>query len=86
MLVLPATCEAGLSVCLGVQVFLRAIRECPWSKAVWLEGFALLGAAMGKQGQELLDVLREKELRVRTDLYEVQLAALDAAALLGTSN
>eukprot|EP00897_Mesotaenium_endlicherianum_P007418 jgi/Mesen1/6704/ME000343S05860 len=56
------------------QVFFRAVHMCPWSKELWLDGFRQLnGVLSGKEQSELADIMREKELRVRTDIYEILL-------------
>jgi hypothetical protein len=61
------------------KVFLRGVRECPWSQALWLGGLgAAAGAMGGKELGELLGIMADKEVRQRTDLYEVMLAALEA--------
>lgn len=60
------------------QIFLQAIEACPWSKGLWLDGLAILnGQCPGKELTELLRVMRDKELAVRTDVLEVVLAELE---------
>lgn len=56
------------------RVYFRAINACPWSKALWLDGFKSLRDHMSPSEMgELLDVMREKDLRLRTDVYEILL-------------
>ena len=50
----------------------RAVRACPWVKALWMMAFEELRAAMGQD--ELIGVyemMEEKELRLHVDLREV---------------
>ena len=54
--------------------FFRAIHICPWSKQLWLDGLRSLGSVLSpREMGELLDIMREKELRIRTDVYEILL-------------
>ena len=77
------------------RVFLRGVRQCPGSKPLWLEG--LLYAAAGdssaggavpqallapRQAKELLEVMGEKGVRMRTDVMEAVMQALDEQPLL----
>lgn len=62
------------------KVFLRAIRECPGSKAVWMEGF---GAAAQHEGvlrpheaSELIAAMEEKGLRVHVDVMEAAMQCM----------
>lgn len=58
------------------RVFFRAINAVPWCKALWVDGLlglGLSGALSARERSELLDVMREKEVRVRTDTFEVLL-------------
>lgn len=60
------------------RVFYRAINACPWSKRIWLDGLRLLavkGVLDSRQAGELLDMMRERGLRCRTDIYEILLEA-----------
>lgn len=43
------------------------------------------GALAPRERAELLDVARERGVRLRTDVYEALLAAVDPAALLGAA-
>ncbi|KAK9820400.1 hypothetical protein WJX72_009973 [[Myrmecia] bisecta] len=64
------------------RVFLRAIHICPAAKALWLDGFASLTEQMSdKERSELLDIMRDKDLRIRTDVYEVLLAAMEGTLM-----
>jgi len=55
--------------------FLRAIRACPWSKSVWLEGLQLCSQGTMKTNEvnEFLETMKEKGIRLRTDIYEILL-------------
>lgn len=56
------------------RIYFRAIHSCPWSKRLWLDGFTKLSAALtAKELSDLLEVMRDKELNVRTDVYEILL-------------
>ena len=61
-------------------VFLRAINAVPWSKAVWLYGLTHIQHVFtANERSALIEVMREKEVTVRTDMYEVLLeSAVDA--------
>jgi hypothetical protein len=53
-------------------------------QALWLDGLVGIGEAVGpKERGELLELMKERELRVRTDTYEILLAAVDEQRLLG---
>ncbi|KAK9818916.1 hypothetical protein WJX81_005554, partial [Elliptochloris bilobata] len=66
------------------RVFLRGVHACAWAKALWLDGLVRArGALVPRERAELLEVARERGVRVRTDVYEALLAAVDPAALLG---
>ncbi|XP_074269561.1 uncharacterized protein LOC141592695 isoform X2 [Silene latifolia] len=56
------------------RVFFRAIHACPWSKTLWLDGFQKLNNILSaKELSDLQEVMREKELNLRTDIYEILL-------------
>lgn len=56
------------------RVYFRAIHACPWSKTLWVDGFLMLGSILSaKELSEFVDVMRDKELRLRTDVYEILL-------------
>ncbi|KAF3792390.1 NRDE2-like protein [Nymphaea thermarum] len=56
------------------RVFFRAIHACPWSKKLWLDGFQRLSAFLtAKELADLQEVMRDKELNLRTDIYEILL-------------
>ncbi|KAK7314710.1 hypothetical protein VNO77_33237 [Canavalia gladiata] len=56
------------------RVFFRAIHACPWSKRLWLDGFLKLNSVLAaKELSDLQDVMRDKELNLRTDIYEILL-------------
>jgi len=57
------------------RIFYRGINACPWSKSLWEHGVRNQGVLQVMGSQELDDVvkmLNEKELRVRTMVEEVQ--------------
>ncbi|KAK4750974.1 hypothetical protein SAY87_004456 [Trapa incisa] len=56
------------------RVFFRAIHACPWSKKLWLDGFLKLHSVLTpKELSDLQEVMRDKELNLRTDIYEILL-------------
>ncbi|XP_027358649.1 protein NRDE2 homolog isoform X2 [Abrus precatorius] len=56
------------------RVFFRAIHACPWSKRLWLDGFLKLNSVLtAKELSDLQEVMRDKELNLRTDIYEILL-------------
>eukprot|EP00004_Rigifila_ramosa_P021706 TRINITY_DN5826_c0_g1_i1.p1 TRINITY_DN5826_c0_g1~~TRINITY_DN5826_c0_g1_i1.p1 ORF type:complete len:1230 (-),score=337.50 TRINITY_DN5826_c0_g1_i1:45-3272(-) len=55
------------------RTFFRAVHRCPWAKTLWLhDAVNLLGPGVLESAEidELLDLMREKELRLRTDWVE----------------
>ncbi|XP_050218221.1 uncharacterized protein LOC126668990 isoform X2 [Mercurialis annua] len=56
------------------RVFFRAIHACPWSKKLWLDGFLKLNSILSaKELSDLQEVMRDKELNLKTDIYEILL-------------
>ncbi|KAI7730655.1 hypothetical protein M8C21_001008 [Ambrosia artemisiifolia] len=56
------------------RIYFRAIHTCPWSKKLWLDGFTKLNSVLtAKELSDLLEVMRDKEINVRTDVYEILL-------------
>ncbi|KAJ8457921.1 hypothetical protein OPV22_030847 [Ensete ventricosum] len=56
------------------RIFFRAIHACPWSKRLWLDGFQKLSSILSaKELSDLQEVMRDKELNLRTDVYEILL-------------
>lgn len=56
------------------RIFFRAIHACPWSKLLWLDGFQKLSNVLSaKELMDLQEVMRDKELNLRTDIYEILL-------------
>ncbi|TMW97049.1 hypothetical protein EJD97_006322 [Solanum chilense] len=56
------------------RAFFRAIHACPWSKRLWLDGFIKLSSFLtAKELSDLQEVMRDKELNLRTDIYEILL-------------
>jgi hypothetical protein len=60
------------------RTFLRAVEACPWSKSVWYDGLKLLnGYCSPKELSEYLEILKNKEFPMRTDVLEAVLAGLE---------
>ncbi|EOA29757.1 hypothetical protein CARUB_v10012846mg [Capsella rubella] len=56
------------------RIYFRAINACPWSKKLWLDGFRKLSSVLTvKEMSDLQEVMRDKELNIRTDIYEILL-------------
>ncbi|XP_057247349.1 uncharacterized protein LOC104901371 isoform X6 [Beta vulgaris subsp. vulgaris] len=56
------------------RIFFRAIHSCPWSKLLWLDGFQKLhNIVTAKELLDLQEVMQDKELNLRTDVYEILL-------------
>ncbi|GAB2286590.1 hypothetical protein Dimus_020987 [Dionaea muscipula] len=56
------------------RIYFRAIHACPWSKKLWLDGFLKLnGILTAKELSDLQEVMQDKELNLRTDIYEILL-------------
>ncbi|KFK39103.1 hypothetical protein AALP_AA3G201300 [Arabis alpina] len=56
------------------RIYFRAINACPWSKKLWLDGFGKLSSVLTvKEMSDLQEVMRDKELNIRTDIYEILL-------------
>lgn len=56
------------------RIFFRAIHACPWSKKLWLDGFLKVNPVLtAKELSDLQEVMRDKELNLRTDIYEILL-------------
>ena len=53
------------------------------AQALWLDGLVSIGETVSAQERsELLDVMQDKEVHVRTDTYEILLAAVAEQQLL----
>ncbi|WCJ42165.1 Nuclear exosome regulator NRDE2 [Euphorbia peplus] len=64
------------------RIFFRAIHACPWSKRLWLDGFLKLNSILtAKELSDLQEVMRDKELNLRTDIYEILLQDQDELPL-----
>lgn len=60
----------GMSVCDDVQ-------------ALWMDGLVSLGDVVSaRERSELLEVIREKDVRLRTDTYEIILESIEEQQLL----
>ncbi|CAN4085405.1 unnamed protein product [Withania somnifera] len=56
------------------RAFFRAIHACPWSKRLWRDGFIKLNSVLtAKELSDLQEIMRDKELNLRTDTYEILL-------------
>nr|XP_054758466.1 nuclear exosome regulator NRDE2-like [Lytechinus pictus] len=53
----------------GKAIFYRALQHCPWAKILYLDAVRYFPEEL----QEVIDLLMEKELRVRAPLEEIQL-------------
>ncbi|GAX76039.1 hypothetical protein CEUSTIGMA_g3482.t1 [Chlamydomonas eustigma] len=63
---------------IGRRIMLRAVRECPSCKPLWLESLEELnGAIPPREVSDLLEVARDKGVRMRTDAVEAMLQELD---------
>lgn len=61
------------------RVYFRAIHACPWSKTLWLDGFTKLTSILtAKELSEFQEIMRDKEIRLRTDVYEILLQDAEA--------
>lgn len=56
----------------------RAINQIPYSKALWLDAFRLFHSTLQERDvSRLLDLMVEKEARLRNDVEEIQAAISD---------
>jgi hypothetical protein len=59
------------------KLFLRAVHAMPGNKGLWLSGFGAVCTSMQpRECSGLLNVMQERQVLVRTDVYEVLLAAM----------
>jgi hypothetical protein len=59
------------------KLFLRAVHAVPGAKGLWLSGLGGVCAGLApRECSGLLNVMQEREVVVRTDVYEVLLAAM----------
>lgn len=62
------------------RVMLRAIRSCPWAKLIWKTGLECLTGGFGnKEVGEYVELMKNKGIKLRTDVYEVLLERLELA-------
>ncbi|KAF7728244.1 hypothetical protein EC973_006525 [Apophysomyces ossiformis] len=55
----------------ALSLFYRSVRECPWSKELYLLGIRLLAQRMTeKELHEVLSLLMEKEIRLRSSVID----------------
>ncbi|XP_059817184.1 nuclear exosome regulator NRDE2 isoform X1 [Hypanus sabinus] len=54
-------------------VFYRALQHCPWAKVLYLDAVRLLP----EQLQEIIDLMTEKEIRIRVPLEELEILIED---------
>lgn len=67
-------CDIACNPSAARRAFFRAIHACPWSKRLWLDGFIKLNSVLtAKELSDLQEVMRDKELNLRTDIYEILL-------------
>mmetsp|Transcript_19060 Transcript_19060/g.31227 ORF Transcript_19060/g.31227 Transcript_19060/m.31227 type:complete len:523 (+) Transcript_19060:368-1936(+) len=58
----------------AVRIYYRALKACPWARNVWMECFRLLRSHMlNIDLAGIVDLMQEKELRVRTTLEEAEI-------------
>ena len=70
-------------VCLLWQFPLCSALTFNHDQALWMDGLVRIGEAVSAQERsELLDVMQDKEVHVRTDTYETLLAAVAEQQLL----
>ncbi|KAG1083709.1 hypothetical protein G6F42_022106 [Rhizopus arrhizus] len=56
------------------SLFYRSIRECPWSKELYILGIKSFGANMDeKEANELISLMMEKEIRLRIPIDDEML-------------
>jgi len=56
------------------KIFYRAVRRVPWAKVLWLDAVSKLRINFFKKElDDLIELMGDKELRLRTDLREVDL-------------
>lgn len=66
--------NVGCNISSAKRIYFRAIHACPWSKRLWLDGFQKLNSVLTlKELSDLQEVMRDKELNLRTDIYEILL-------------
>ncbi|PKA47022.1 hypothetical protein AXF42_Ash011696 [Apostasia shenzhenica] len=66
--------DIACNPCAARRIFFRAIHACPWSKRLWLDGFQKLSSILtAKELSDLHEVMRDKEIHLRTDIYEILL-------------
>ncbi|XP_024385096.1 uncharacterized protein [Physcomitrium patens] len=67
-------CKINRNIESARRIYFRAIHACPWSKKLWLDGFTMLSDVLTtKQLAEFQEIMKEKELRIRTDVFEILL-------------
>lgn len=67
-------CDVVCNPSAARRVYFRAIHACPWSKRLWLDGFLKLSSVLSpKELSDLQEVMRDKEINLRTDIYEILL-------------
>ncbi|XP_051869405.1 nuclear exosome regulator NRDE2 [Pristis pectinata] len=54
-------------------VFYRALQHCPWAKVLYLDAVSLLPGQL----QEIIDLMTEKEIRIRVPLEELEILIED---------
>lgn len=72
--------QGGMKIS-GKKVMLRGIRSCPWTKGLWMCGLQGLTDVLGdREVGEFLEVMKNKGVKLRTDVYEVLLDRLEATS------
>jgi hypothetical protein len=63
---------------IAVAFACRAINQIPYSKALWLDAFRLFHSTLQERDvSRLLDLMVEKEARLRNDVEEIQTTISD---------
>ena len=77
-------CTCGNRYTSQVSCFLCAeVVVCDYVQALWMDGLVSLGDVVSaRERSELMEVVREKDLRIRTDTYEIILESIGEQQLL----
>lgn len=61
------------------RAFLKCVQGCPWSKTLWMDGFddVLRESEDGHEISEFLNIMKDKGICMRTNVYELLLEHID---------